>query len=285
MVSYLTIYILVTSDDEKELKEKCKSIEKAVQLQKLKIRPLTNFLLIDAFKAVAPFFTIQNDLSEFFKRNILTSTFTGGFLFDTDTFIDDGGYYWGINQNGGIVIFNMWLKDDDRNNSNMVIEGSSGSGKSICLKHLIYNCIPTSKILVIDSENEYSFLCDKLKGKTINCGGSQNGQILNPLQVRNSDDEEGDNNILSLHFQFLHTFFKILFPSLNEIEFSMLDLLLEKLYIKFNITGDTDISRLKNTDFPTLEDLYFLIVENNKNKNEAILDKLLSLLRPIAIGN
>lgn len=285
VVSYLTIYILVTSDDEKELKEKCKSIEKAVQLQKLKIRPLTNFLLIDGFKAVAPFFTIQNDLSEFFKRNILTSTFTGGFLFDTDTFIDKQGYYWGINQNGGIVIFNMWLKNNDRNNSNMVIVGSSGSGKSVCLKHLIFNEIPNSQILVIDAEDEYSYLCNNLKGKTINCGGSQNGQILNPLQIRNSNEEESDNNLLSLHFQFLHTFFSILFPSLNEIEFSMLDLLLEKLYTKFNITGDTDISKLKNTDFPILEDLYFLIVENNKNKNEVILDKLLSLLRPIAIGN
>ena len=70
---------------------------------------------------VAPFFTIQEDLTEYFKRNILTSSFTGGFLFNTNTFIDKQGYYFGINQNGGIIIFNIWHKDLDRTNSNMVV--------------------------------------------------------------------------------------------------------------------------------------------------------------------
>ena len=66
---------------------------------------------MDGFKAVAPFFTIQTELSKNFKRNILTSTFTGGFLFNTETFIDQQGYYWGISQNGGIIIFNIWKQD------------------------------------------------------------------------------------------------------------------------------------------------------------------------------
>lgn len=38
-----------------------------VQRQKLKIRNLTNYLLMDGFKAVAPF-TIQTELSKNFKR-------------------------------------------------------------------------------------------------------------------------------------------------------------------------------------------------------------------------
>lgn len=103
VVSYLTIYILVSAEEEEELKQKCKEVETEVQRQKLKIRNLTNFLLMDGFKAVTPFFTIQTNLSKNFKRNILTSTFTGGFLFNTETFIDKQGYYWGISQNGGII--------------------------------------------------------------------------------------------------------------------------------------------------------------------------------------
>lgn len=283
VVSYLTIYILVTAVDEKKLNKKCKEVEREIRKQNLKMRPLTNYLLTTGYKSVAPFFTIQGELSEYFKRNILTSTLTGGFLFNTNTFVDKGGYYFGINQKGGIVIFNMWQKGSDRGNSNMVVVGSSGSGKSMAVKHLIYNEIPTTKILVIDPENEYSYICKNLRGKVINCNGGNNDGILNPLQVR-INREDKSNNSLSLHFQFLHTFFEILYPSLTDIEFATLEVLLEQLYEKFGITKETNINKLKNTDFPILEDLYFLIEEINKEEPREIYEKLLSLIRPISIG-
>lgn len=284
VVSYLTIYILVSAEEKEELKIKCKEVESEVQHQKLKIRNLTNYLQLSGFKAVAPFFTIQTDLSKKFKRNILTSSFTGGFLFNTDTFTDEGGYYWGVNQNGGIIIFNLWQQDVMRGNSNMFVVGSSGSGKSIAVKHMILNEIPTTKILIIDAENEYSYLCKNLNGKIIECDGIENGGILNPLQVRINRDDKTGNNALSLHFQFLETFFQILYPTLTEIEFSKLDLIFENLYKKFGITKSTDISKLKNTDFPILEDLYYFIENENKQSKNEIYEKLLALIRPIAIG-
>ena len=282
VVSYLSIYILVNDENENNLIRKCKEIEKEVIKQKLKIRPLTNFLLKEGFKSVAPYFTIQENLNNYFRRNILTSTFVGGFLFNKNTFIDKRGYYLGVNEKGGIVIFNLWQKDSDRTNSNMVIVGSSGSGKSVAVKHIAYNEIPNSKILVIDPENEYSYLCENLGGKIINCNGGENGGILNPLQIR--IDREENTNSLALHFQFLRTFFSILYPSLQDMEFSALELLLEELYQKFNINKNTDISKLKNTDFPKLEDLYFFIEEKNKQSSNETFEKILSLIRPICIG-
>lgn len=284
VVSYLTIYICVSAQEEKDLNAKCEEVKREVQKLKLKMRPVTNFLLTSGFKAVAPFFTIQKDLTEYFKRNILTSSFTGGFLFNTNTFIDNKGFYFGINQNGGIIIFNIWKKDYDRTNSNMVVVGSSGSGKSLSVKHLIYNELPNSKILIIDSEDEYTYLGKNLKGKIINCGGTQTGYILNPLQIRVNKDDEDDLNTIALHFQFLHTFFEILFPSLTDIEFSVLDLVLEDLYTRFGITQDVDISKLENTDFPKLEDLYYLLEDKNEMDYKEEYVKLLSLLRPISIG-
>ena len=284
VVSYLTIYICVSAQEERELNAKCEEVKREVQKLKLKMRPITNFLLTSGFKAVAPFFTIQKDLTEYFKRNILTSSFTGGFLFNTNTFIDNKGFYFGINQNGGIIIFNIWKKDYDRTNSNMVVVGSSGSGKSLSVKHLIYNELPNSKILIIDSEDEYTYLGKNLKGKIINCGGTQTGYILNPLQIRVNKDDEDDLNVIALHFQFLHTFFEILFPSLTDIEFSLLDLVLEDLYTRFGITQDVDISKLANTDFPKLEDLYYLLEDKNEMDYKEEYVKLLSLLRPISIG-
>lgn len=284
VVSYLTIYICVSAQNEQDLISKCKEVERVVQKLKLKIRPITNFLLKSGFKAVAPFFTIQRDLTEYFKRNILTSTFTGGFLFNTNTFIDKNGYCFGINQNGGIIIFNIWKKDYDRTNSNMVIVGSSGSGKSLATKHIIYNELPRTKLLIIDPEAEYTYLSKNLKGKIIECGGSNSGYTLNPLQVRINKDDEENLNALAIHFQFLHTFFEILFPSLTDIEFSMLDKVLEELYLKFNITTNTDISKIENTEFPLLEDLYYLLEDKNKEEYKPEYEKLLSLIRPISIG-
>ena len=284
VVSYLTIYICVSAQNEQDLISKCKEVERVVQKLKLKIRPITNFLLKSGFKAVAPFFTIQKDLTEYFKRNILTSTFTGGFLFNTNTFIDKNGYCFGINQNGGIIIFNIWEKDYDRTNSNMVIVGSSGSGKSLATKHIIYNELPRTKLLIIDPEAEYTYLAQNLKGKIIECGGSNSGYTLNPLQVRINKDDEENLNALAIHFQFLHTFFEILFPSLTDIEFSMLDKVLEELYLKFNITTNTDISKIENTEFPLLEDLYYLLEDKNKEEYKPEYEKLLSLIRPISIG-
>lgn len=282
VVSYLTIYILITAEEEKDLNKKCKEVEREIRKHKLKLRPLTNYLLMGGYKAVAPFFTIQAELSEYFKRNILTSSFTGGFLFNTNTFIDSGGYYFGVNQKGGIIIFNLWTKDSNRGNNNMVVVGSSGSGKSMAIKHLIYNELPTTKILIIDVEDEYSYLCKNLGGKVIDCSGGNNGGILNPLQIR--IDRENRNNSLPLHFQFLKTFFEILYPNLTEIEFATLDLLLEELYAKFNITSETDITKLKNTDFPIMEDLYFLIENKNTKESKEVYSKILSLIRPISIG-
>lgn len=284
VVSYLTIYICVSAQNEQDLISKCKEVERVVQKLKLKIRPITNFLLKSGFKAVAPFFTIQKDLTEYFKRNILTSTLTGGFLFNTNTFIDKNGYCFGINQNGGIIIFNIWKKDYDRTNSNMVIVGSSGSGKSLATKHIIYNELPRTKLLIIDPEAEYTYLAKNLKGKIIECGGSNSGYTLNPLQVRINKDDEENLNALAIHFQFLHTFFEILFPSLTDIEFSMLDKVLEELYLKFNITTNTDISKIENTEFPLLEDLYYLLEDKNKEEYKPEYEKLLSLIRPISIG-
>lgn len=284
VVSYLTIYICISAQNEQDLISKCKEVERVVQKLKLKIRPVTNFLLKSGFKAVAPFFTIQKDLTEYFKRNILTSSFTGGFLFNTNTFIDKEGYCFGINQNGGIIIFNIWKKDYDRTNSNMVIVGSSGSGKSLATKHIIYNELPRTKLLIIDPEAEYTYLAKNLKGKIIECGGSNSGYTLNPLQVRINKDDEENLNALAIHFQFLHTFFEILFPSLTDIEFSILDRVLEELYLKFNITTNTDISRLENTEFPLLEDLYYLLENKNEVEYKPEYEKLLSLIRPIAIG-
>ncbi len=105
---------------EKEIHEASEIINRMIQNNEV-VSYLTIYILVSADE--------KEELSKKFKRNILTSSFTGGFLFNTETFIDKNGYYWGINQNGGIIIFNLWQQDIMRGNSNMFVVGSSGSRK------------------------------------------------------------------------------------------------------------------------------------------------------------
>ena len=75
---------------------------------------------------------------------------------------------------GGVIVNFEREKNLDKvyyldDNIHLLVVGSSGSGKSMAVKHLIYNELPSTKILVIDPEDEYSYLCKKLKGRIIDC--------------------------------------------------------------------------------------------------------------------
>lgn len=93
---------------------------------------------------------------------------------------------------------------------------------------------------------------------------------------------------MALHFQTLHTFFRLIYPEMTSSVEAILDELLEKLYNKFNIYWNTDITDIPNDKFPILEDLYNLILENIKNEKEELKKQQLVLirdtLRSICIG-
>ena len=129
-------------------------------------------------------------------------------------------------------------------------------------------------------------------------GGNDRGRI-NPLQIKPAPQDEENEEIkgiydigkgigeMALHFQTLRIFFKLLFPELTSIQMAILEEVLD-LYNKFGIYWETDISRLKNTDFPIMTDLYDLLkihydreINNARKEN---LNILLSLIRQISEG-
>ena len=89
-------------------------------------------------------------------------------------------------QGGGLVIVDPWQRGGDRTNSNFVVMGNSGVGKSTAIKHIILSeFMKGTKIFVIDPESEYKDLCHNLGGDWVNAVGGSAGRI-NPLQVRPS---------------------------------------------------------------------------------------------------
>ena len=215
-------------------------------------------------------------------------------------FNDGEGYYFAQDTSGGLVIVDTWRRGGDRTNSNFVIMGNSGVGKSTAIKHIILSeFMKGTKILVVDPESEYRDLCFNLNGDWINAVGGSAGMI-NPLQVRPSprDDEqekEADRlyrdegygmNDLALHMKNLEIFFNLYIPSITDMQRAVLKKCLIELYRNFGIVWDTDISLLKAGDFPVFSDLYQLVQKKAEEEaDRQVYADLALLLYDIAEGS
>ena len=231
---------------------------------------------------------------------MLESSWIGGFPFSSSGFNDEVNYYFAKDTNGGAIVLDLWKRGGDRTNSNVVITGTAGVGKSTVAKHLILKeYMMGTKQVIIDPEREYRDMTYNLDGNWIDVGSGRGGMI-NPLQIKRVPLDDDTNTYLekideskgmgamALHFQTLHTFFRLIYPEMTSSVEAILDELLEKLYNKFNIYWNTDITDIPNDKFPILEDLYNLILENIKNEKEELKKQQLVLirdtLRSICIG-
>ena len=73
--------------------------------------------------------------------------------------------------------------------------------------------------------------------------------------------------MLSQHISYLKDFFRS-YKDFSDAHIDALEILVTKLYNNFGINDYTDFSKVKNTDYPIMEDLYAL-AEEEFNKYEA----------------
>ncbi|CAT05052.1 conjugal transfer ATP-binding protein TraC [Mesomycoplasma conjunctivae] len=192
-----------------------------------------------------------------------------GFPFTTREFNDGNYNVLGTNFHDGTpLFFDQFLQQDSRKNSNLFILGTSGSGKTTITKKLIsYNLSIGNHVIILDPQNEYAKLGKLFNANIIHLNGS--GQtVFNPLQIRkifNPNDSKVKNTnleLLSLNISKLETFFKIIFPELNQISFMALKQAVEKLYEKFGFYElSDDITEYENTFYPTIDDLIQVVKE------------------------
>lgn len=271
-VGLMSVSVMPIAKEEKTFKKVCRRAESMVSILKCKMRVIPN-LQKESFRHISPSFPTNAKIEGILQKIVPMSTFVGGFPFASSGFNDGEGYYFAQDTSGGLVIVDTWRRGGDRTNSNFVIMGNSGVGKSTAIKHIILSeFMKGTKILVADPESEYKDLCHNLNGDWINAVGGSTGMI-NPLQVRPSprDDEqekEADRlyrdegygmNDLALHMKNLEIFFNLYIPSITDMQRAVLKKCLIELYKNFGITWDTDISILEPEDFPVFSDLYQLV--------------------------
>lgn len=298
-IGNMSVTIMPISRDENLFEKACRKVESRVTAVNCRIRNLS-FLQKDGFKQLSPFYTSEETVEVVTDKIIPLSAFIGGFPFASSGYNDGTGYYFAKDNSGGLVIIDPWMRGEDRTNSNFVIMGVPGVGKSTAIKHIVLSeYMMGTKLIFIDPHREYKELCTNLNGDWINAGGGSKGKI-NPLQIRTSPKDEEDEigklyedegygmGDMALYIKNLEIFFKLYIPSLTDRHMAILKSEIIELYNDFNIFWNTNISKLSNTDFPIIEDLYNQIVKKSKDKKNPYVkdyDDLSLYLKDLAIGS
>ena len=229
-----------------------------------------------------------------FERVLPASAVANCYPFNYSGKTDPHGFYLGKDKYGTNIIVDFDRRSDDKTNSNVLILGNSGQGKSYLLKLILTNTRMAGKsVICLDAEQEYKDLCNNLGGCYIDLMSGQ--YIINPLEPKewsdNASDAEDDApeafrkaTRLSQHISFLKDFFRV-YKDFDDAQIDALEILLTRLYGKFGIHDDTDYSKLTAGDYPVMADLYE-IVESEYMKYEKGTKSLFTedLLRELCLG-
>ncbi|RPF43383.1 uncharacterized protein DUF87 [Hydrogenoanaerobacterium saccharovorans] len=279
-ISILTMP-LCTKENEEAIQAVDRSVKSAYMRNFIKLHKMSREQE-QAYKAMSPYYANQPQIDTMLKRIMPLSTVVGGFPFASSGFVDDNGYYWGLNSEKGLMALDAWCRGGDRTNSNFAVLGKSGTGKSTFIKHLIeIEYMRGTRILIIDPEGEYAKITTMLGGQVLNATGGK-GARSNPLEFKaapklNKDDIKDDDDkkadlykdsigALALHLKTLEVFYRLYKPSLTDAQSDLLKQVLIELYLKFGITWNTDVTKLKSTDYPIQSDLLELLKEKAKDK-------------------
>lgn len=300
-VGYINIMVYIKDVNDIRLSRRIKKVNAVVSGNGFSLRMLTQKQKL-AYGCITPYGLPNPVVANIGNRNMPISTFLGGFPMSAAGIRDSTGWYLGKSGKEGnkrVVILDPWLRGGDRLNSNFLITGTSGSGKSATIKDIVLmEWALGTKIFMLDPEKEFMELAKNIGGIVIDCMGGANGKI-NPLQIKPAPEdvdegsdslypgkERGQLNDLSLHIQNLRMFFKLYKPDLDDTQLSYIEKALIVTYKKFGITWDTDVKTLKNTDYPLLKDVYVIIRNSAEDSTlsqrereiyESVRDKLYSL--------
>ena len=211
-----------------------------------------------------------NQFGTQFERVLPSSSVANLYPFNFSGKTDPHGVYIGRDKFGTNILADFDRRSEDKTNSNILILGNSGQGKSYLMKLLLTNLREAGKrIITLDAEAEYEELTSALGGCYIDFMSGE--YIINPLEPKTWSDGSGDADgpapeafqrvtRLSQHVAFLKDFFRA-YKDFNDAQIDTIEILLMKLYARFGITDSTDYSQKRSQDFPIMEDFYKLCEE------------------------
>ena len=202
---------------------------------------------VSVLKSIIPIFPKQ-DIEDRIGTPIPSPTLAAMYPFIFDSIKDPGlSCLLGVDYSGGVILFNQFLyqtkKEFNRNNANLIILGTSGSGKSTAAKVLLRSNIRNGhKIIAIDPEGELEEMTKLYGGDFIDLGKGGDFGMINPLEVvLDADDEEMAEGmgyaILTRTLQTLKAFMKYYSPDIEEDVLTLFGEIVLETYARFGIAS------------------------------------------------
>ena len=269
--SLLDVTLTVTAYNYLKNENYKKAVRRAMLTENFKPSALYG-LQIEGFKtaAVSPVSTLKNH-----ERGINSSSLAAAFPFVRTCVLDEGGILLGKNKSNGYpFILNLWKRGNLYQNSNAIIIGKSGSGKSYFLKTLIANeWANGTRVIILDPEAEYLTLTRNLSGNIIDVGNAKEGRI-NPFHIYKILTEEGTpaepKVTFNTHLKMLESFFRIVLADAPIEVIELINNLVVETYERMGIGENTDCSGLPANRFPLFSDLF----ETLQTKDRGNIDNL-----------
>ena len=289
------MHVIVTADNSEELEKKkvqVKNYLDAMGMKGITLRYEQEKIL----KSCLPIFP-KNDIEDRVGTPIPSVTMGAMYPYVFDSIKDPGlSCLLGVDFSGGVILFNQFLyqikKEFNRNNANMIMLGTSGSGKSTAAKLLLRTNIRNgNKIVAIDPENELFEMTQMYGGDSIDLGRGGHFGMINPLEIVVDSDEEDATEglgytILTRGLQTLKAFMKYYSPDIEEDVLTLFSEVVQDTYKRYKIDMDTDFTKLKSEDYPTFDDVYATIKGRltsmiDRTHERDIMERLELKIRPL----
>ena len=267
---HTAVFIELKASSEDKLKE----LQADIQMELTRSKISVDRLLLrqkEGFLSVLP--TGNNVFASQFERVLPASSVADLYPLNYSGKTDEKGIYIGRDKFGTNILVDFDKRTEDKTNSNILILGNSGQGKSYLMKLLLCNRRESGKsILCLDPEHEYEDLCNNLGGTYIDMMSGE--YMINPLEPKawsensrfgNQEKETDDSpetfrkvTRLSQHISYLKDFFRA-YKDFTDAEIDTIEIMLMKLYARFGIDDLTDLDKLESCDYPVMSDLYELV--------------------------
>lgn len=267
---HTAVFIELKASSEDKLKE----LQADIQMELTRSKISVDRLLLrqkEGFLSVHP--AGNNVFASQFERVLPASSVADLYPLNYSGKTDEKGIYIGRDKFGTNILVDFDKRTEDKTNSNILILGNSGQGKSYLMKLLLCNQRESGKsILCLDPEHEYEDLCNNLGGTYIDMMSGE--FMINPLEPKawsensrfgNQEKETDDSpepfrkvTRLSQHISYLKDFFRA-YKDFTDAEIDTIEIMLMKLYARFGIDDLTDLDKLESCDYPVMSDLYELV--------------------------
>lgn len=304
----MTVSINVFGTTEKKLHDNENKIVSKMVGDSFTLRPMTHLQKEGLLESLP---VCDNEFLDLCGIDVPLESWAAGLGIFTNQGLDMfKGTYLGKDKANEPVFWDIWDKSKEQNNSNVVITGTPGAGKSTTMKKMLLSQLSRGDTLIIfDAEREYVKLSKQYGGSVIEASASQtqdttgNPTIINPLQLRDFPEAWADcrnqedvnkwfekNNIdketfkqgpLSIHMSFLKQWFILYIDALSDPSnaeyLPVLERCLYQTYANKGIDETKDPRFMMPNDFPILSDLLNVIktaVSTKKIGNFFITDHI-----------